>query len=82
MIAKLCIRPTDTPKGRQMKLSNYIDLHRKYFGTIPDDIDKFIRTEKDIPIVYKKDVMKILEEKNWKPRKVPKEPSLMEMEKG
>jgi acetyl-CoA decarbonylase/synthase complex subunit alpha len=78
MIAKLCIRPTDTSKGRQMKLSNYIDLHRKYLGTIPDDIDRFIRTEKDIPIVYKRDVMKILEEKNWKPRELPKEPSLLE----
>ncbi|MFB2623320.1 CO dehydrogenase/acetyl-CoA synthase complex subunit alpha [Methanothermobacter marburgensis] len=78
MVAKLCIRPTDTPKGRQMKLSNYIDLHKKYFGTIPDDIDRFIRTEKDIPIVYKRDIMKILEEKNWKPRQLPKEPSLLE----
>ncbi|WBF10635.1 CO dehydrogenase/acetyl-CoA synthase complex subunit epsilon [Methanothermobacter marburgensis] len=78
MVAKLCIRPTDTPKGRQMKLSNYIDLHKKYFGTIPDDIDRFIRTEKDIPIVYKRDILKILEEKNWKPRKLPKEPSLLE----
>ncbi|MGB9837872.1 CO dehydrogenase/acetyl-CoA synthase complex subunit alpha [Methanothermobacter sp.] len=78
MVAKLCIRPTDTPKGRQMKLSNYIDLHKKYFGTIPDDIDRFIRTEKDIPIVYKRDIMKILEEKNWKPRKLPKEPSILE----
>lgn len=80
MTAKLCIRPNDTSKGRQLKLNHYIDLNKKYFGTIPDDINKFIRVEKDIPITYKRDVMKILEEKNWKPRELPQEPSLMDMD--
>lgn len=80
MTAKLCLRPNDTSKGRQLKLNHYIDLHKKYFGTLPDDIHKFIRVEKDIPITYKRDVMKILEEKNWKPRELPQEPSLMDME--
>lgn len=80
MTAKLCLRPNDTSKGRQLKLNHYMDLHKKYFGTLPDDIYKFIRVEKDIPITYKRDVMKILEEKNWKPRELPQEPSLMDME--
>lgn len=80
MTAKLCIRPNDTSKGRQLKLNHYIDLHKKYFGTLPEDIHKFIRVEKDIPITYKRDVMKILEEKSWKPRELPQEPSLMDME--
>ena len=80
MTAKLCLRPNDTSKGRQLKLNHYIDLHKKYFGTIPDDIYKFVRVEKDIPITYKRDVMKMLDEKNWKPRKLPQEPSLMDME--
>lgn len=78
MVAKLCIRPTDTPKGRNIKLSQYIDLHKKYFGVIPGDIDLFVRTEKDIPITYKKDVMDILKKRGWEPRAVPTEPSLMD----
>ena len=78
MVAKLCIRPTDTPKGRQMKLTHYIDLSKKYFGKIPDDVHLFVRTDKDVPITYKKDVMKILEERGWEPRDVPLEPSLMD----
>lgn len=80
MIAKLCIRPNDTSKGRQLKLNHYIDLHRKYFGTMPDDIYKFVRVEKDIPITYKRDVMELLNEKGWEPRAIPQEPSLMEMD--
>ena len=79
MTAKLCLRPNDTSKGRQLKLNHYIDLHKKYFGTLPDDIYKFVRIEKDIPITYKRDVMKMLEEKNWKPRALPQEPSLLDM---
>jgi len=75
-IAKLCIRPNDTSKGRQLKLTHYIDLHRKYFGTIPEDVYKFIRVEKDIPITYKKDIKSILEEKGWEPRALPQEPSI------
>jgi acetyl-CoA decarbonylase/synthase complex subunit alpha len=78
VVAKLCIRPTDTPKGRQMKLTHYIDLSKKYFGKIPDDVHLFVRTDKDVPITYKKDVMKILEEMGWEPREVPLEPSLMD----
>jgi acetyl-CoA decarbonylase/synthase complex subunit alpha len=80
MISKLCIRPNDTPKGRQIKLNHYLDLHRKYFGDLPTDIHKFIRNEKDIPITYKKEVTNHLEEVNWKPRALPKEPSIMEFQ--
>ena len=77
-IVKLCIRPTDTTKGRQIKLNNYIDLHKKYFGTIPHDVYKFVRTEKDIPITYKKEVLKILEDVEWEPKAILQEPSLMD----
>jgi len=80
VIAKLCIRPTDTPKGRQIKLNNYMDLYKRYFGELPPDVHLFVRTEKDIPITYKKDVQAILEEVGWKPRKVAQEPSLMGMD--
>jgi acetyl-CoA decarbonylase/synthase complex subunit alpha len=77
MIAKLCIRPNDTSKGRQIKLNHYLDLHKKYFGTLPEDVYRFVRNEKDVPITYKKEVMEMLEEKGWKPRALPQEPSTM-----
>jgi len=32
MVAKLAMRPNDTTKGRAIKLSNYIDLHRRLIG--------------------------------------------------
>lgn len=76
-IAKLCIRPNDTTKGRQIKLNHYLDLHKKYFGTLADDVYKFVRNEKDIPITYKKEVLKLLEDVGWEPRAIPHEPSLM-----
>lgn len=84
MIAKLCIRPNDTGKGRQIKLNHYIDLYKRYYGRLPPDIHLFIRNEKDIPITYKKDVKNILEEVGWKPREIALEPSLREFkdEKG
>jgi anaerobic carbon-monoxide dehydrogenase, CODH/ACS complex subunit alpha len=80
MIAKLCIRPNDTAKGRQIKLNHYLDLYKRYFGRLPPDVHLFIRNEKDIPITYKKDVQNILEEVGWKPRKIAQEPSLMGMD--
>jgi acetyl-CoA decarbonylase/synthase complex subunit alpha len=78
MTAKLCIRPNDTSKGRQIKLNNYLDLYKKYFGSLPDDISLFVRNEKDIPITYKKEVTNILTQSGWKPKVIPKEPSLMD----
>jgi acetyl-CoA decarbonylase/synthase complex subunit alpha len=80
IIAKLCMRPNDTSKGRQLKLNHYIDLNRKYFGVIPDDVHKFVRVEKDIPIIYKRDIMEILKVKGWKSRKIPQEPSLKQVD--
>jgi acetyl-CoA decarbonylase/synthase complex subunit alpha len=77
-IAKNCLRPTDNNKGRQIKLNHYIDLHKKFFGDIPKDIYKFIRSEKDIPITYKKEVKEILEENNWEPRELAMEPSILD----
>ena len=75
-IAKLCMRPNDTTKGRAIKLTHYIDLHRKLFGTMPDDIHLFVRTKADIPITMKDEIMAILEEKGWKERPIP-DPTLL-----
>jgi len=84
MTAKLCIRPNDTAKGRQIKLNHYIDLYKRYYGRLPPDIHLFIRNDKDIPITYKKDVQGMLGEVGWEPREIPQEPSLREFkdEKG
>ena len=71
MIAKLCMRPNDTTKGRAIKLTHYIDLHKRLYGILPDDINLFVRTELDIPITMKEEVHKILEEKKWKESRIP-----------
>ena len=76
MIAKLCMRPNDTTKGRAIKLTHYIDLSRRLYGVIPDDVHLFIRTMADIPITMKDEIVKILEGKGWKEKKIP-DPTLL-----
>ncbi|MEJ2242023.1 MAG: CO dehydrogenase/acetyl-CoA synthase complex subunit alpha [Candidatus Bathyarchaeota archaeon] len=76
MLAKLCLRPNDTTKGRSMKLTHYIDLHKRYYGVMPDDIHLFIRNKMDIPITMKPEIQKILEEKDWEETKIP-DPTLL-----
>jgi acetyl-CoA decarbonylase/synthase complex subunit alpha len=77
MIAKLCMRPNDTSKGRAIKLTHYIDLHKRLYGTMPDDINLFVRTATDIPVTMKGDIMKILEKKDWKESRIP-DPTLLQ----
>jgi acetyl-CoA decarbonylase/synthase complex subunit alpha len=77
MIAKLCIRPADTTKGRAIKLTHYIDLHKRLYGVLPDDIHLFIRTKADIPITMRDEVLKVLEEKNWKEGRIISSPTLV-----
>ena len=76
MIAKFCMRPNDTTKGRAIKLTHYIDLHKRLYGVMPDDIHLFVRNKADIPITMKDEVLKILEEKRWKERPIP-DPTLL-----
>lgn len=76
MIAKLCMRPNDTSKGRAIKLTHYIDLHKRLFGTMPEDIPPFVRTITDIPVTMKDEIMKILKEKKWKETVIP-DPTLL-----
>jgi acetyl-CoA decarbonylase/synthase complex subunit alpha len=77
MAAKLCIRPNDTTKGRQIKLAHYIDLHKRYFGEYPTDVHHYIRTRADIPITEKDKIDKILEETGWEEKSIP-DPTLLE----
>jgi acetyl-CoA decarbonylase/synthase complex subunit alpha len=65
MIAKLSMRPNDTNKGRAVKLSHYIDLYKKHYGAMPDDLHLFVRRAQDIPFTMKDEIMKILSERNW-----------------
>jgi len=76
MIAKLCMRPNDTTKGRAIKLTHYIDLHKRLYGVMPEDIHLFVRTIADIPVTMKDEIIKILEEKNWKESVIP-DPTLL-----
>ena len=76
MIAKLCMRPNDTTKGRSIKLTHYIDLSRRLYGTMPDDIHLFVRTLADIPITMRDEIMQILKEKGWKENVIP-DPTLL-----
>jgi acetyl-CoA decarbonylase/synthase complex subunit alpha len=75
-IAKLCIRPNDTWKGRSIKLSHYIDLHKRHYGTMPQDIHLFVRTMADVPMTMKDEITKILEAKGWKETEIP-DPTLL-----
>ena len=76
MIAKLCMRPNDTTKGRAIKLTHYIDLSKRLYGTMPDDIHLFVRTHADVPITMKDEILEILEKKGWKEGRIP-DPTLV-----
>ncbi|MFX0057327.1 MAG: CO dehydrogenase/acetyl-CoA synthase complex subunit alpha [Candidatus Heimdallarchaeota archaeon] len=78
LVAKMALRPADNSKGRMIKLSHWIDLERKYKGIkLPNDLEKFIRVEADIPINLKDDILAYLKEKGWKPRDII-DPTLLE----
>jgi len=70
-IAKLCIRPNDTWKGRSIKLSHYIDLHKRHYGRMPKDIHLFVRTLADVPMTMKNEIKDILDAKGWKESVIP-----------
>ena len=65
LISKLVMRPNDTSKGRAVKLSHYIDLYKKHYGAMPDDLHLFVRRGQDIPFTMKDEIVKILAEKGW-----------------
>lgn len=76
MVAKLTMRPNDTSKGRAIKLTNYIDLHQRLIGGMPDDIHRLVRTHADIPVTMKSEIETILAEKGWKEGELP-DPTLL-----
>jgi acetyl-CoA decarbonylase/synthase complex subunit alpha len=66
LVPKLCMRPNDTVKGRSIKLNHYIDLHRRFFGGMPDDLPLLVRVKADIPITMKDEVVRILDAGGWR----------------
>lgn len=76
MAAKLCMRPNDTTKGRAIKLSNYVDLHKRFYGVMPDDLNLFVRRDADLSITIRDEVMRMLREKGWKENTIP-DPTLL-----
>ncbi len=76
-ISKLVMRPNDTSKGRMIKVAHYIDLYKKFFGKLPNDLHLYIRNENEIPFNYKDEILKMLKEKGWKPKTIP-DPTLLE----
>ncbi|MEM3047075.1 MAG: CO dehydrogenase/acetyl-CoA synthase complex subunit alpha [Candidatus Bathyarchaeia archaeon] len=76
MAAKLCMRPNDTSKGRAIKLTHYADLHRRVYGSLPDDLHLFVRMESDIPITMREEVLEALKGKAWVEREIP-DPTLL-----
>ena len=77
MAAKLCMRANDTSKGRAIKLTHYIDLYRRFYGRLPDDIHLFVRRVADIPITMKDEILAELERRGWKEMEIP-DPTLLE----
>ncbi|MGQ9468792.1 MAG: CO dehydrogenase/acetyl-CoA synthase complex subunit alpha [Nitrososphaerales archaeon] len=75
--ARLVMRPNDTNKGRMIKLSHYIDLHKKLYGAMPEDLHLFVRNESDLSIAMRDQLLKVLKEKGWEPIEVP-DPTLLE----
>jgi len=66
-LARLTIRPNDTNMGRQIKLTHYLELSKKYLGTLPDDWHLYVRSESDLPLKMKDELLHILEsEYGWK----------------
>jgi acetyl-CoA decarbonylase/synthase complex subunit alpha len=76
MIAKLAMRPNDTSKGRAIKLTNYLDLHRRLIGGMPQDLSLFVRKMSDIPLTMKEDIENILKQTDWNEHEIP-DPTLL-----
>ncbi|MCG7852599.1 MAG: 4Fe-4S binding protein, partial [Methanosarcinaceae archaeon] len=81
MLAKSCIRPSDNNMGRMIKLTHYIELSQKYLGVMPDDWHIFVRSETDLPLAKRDELLKILETEHgwdidWKRKKILSGPSM------
>lgn len=79
MVAKLCFRPSDTDRGRSIKLTHYLDLNLKYLNAYPPDWHLFVRAASDLPIATRNELLKKLEDEqswkiDWKTKKIVEGP--------
>jgi acetyl-CoA decarbonylase/synthase complex subunit alpha len=75
MLAKNCIRPSDNNMGRMIKLTHYMELSQKYLGHMPEDWYRFVRSETDLPLAKREELLKTLEKEHgweidWKRKKI------------
>ena len=79
MVAKLSLRPNDTSKGRAIKLNHYIDLYKRYYGKMPDDLPLYVRKAVDVPFTMKDEVLEALKAAGWVEGKIEMpDPTLLE----
>lgn len=82
LIPKLCMRASDGVKGRQIKVAHYMDIHKRFYGKIPEDLHKFIRNEKDIPLTLRDEVSSALKAQGWAPVERIPDPTLLKRLSG
>ncbi len=67
LVSKHVIRLNDGNQCRSIKIGHYIDFYEKVHGELPPDLDLYIRSEADIPLTRKTQVLEYLKKKGWKP---------------
>ncbi len=59
-----------------IKPTHYIDMHKRLYGAMPDGIHLFVRNKAAVPITMNDEILRILEETNWRERAIP-DPTLL-----
>ena len=54
-----------------MKLTNYIDLYKRLYDQMPDDLNLYVRSQADIPVTMKEQILPILEKKGYNEQPIP-----------
>lgn len=63
MVTRLLFRTNDFRDGRISKFDSYLTMYEDYFKGLPEDFNKFVRSDAEIPWTKKHKLMRILKEK-------------------